>query len=119
MLLAELSGCLTGSGPPAPKSSSASGTGGLGPADGLHPSTAEGAHSPVRPILLLAVRPGGAGKASSGLSLGVNASLKFLKIAGLKLPGQMFGSVGSPTTVTSRVQRELWDSAHYGHAVRC
>jgi hypothetical protein len=34
-----------------------------------------GAHSPVRPILLLAVRPGGAGKASPGLSLGANAGL--------------------------------------------
>ena len=36
----------------------------------------------MRPILLLAVRPGGVEKASSGLSFGVNVGLKFLKIAG-------------------------------------
>jgi len=40
-------------------------------------ATAGGAYSPVRPILLLAVRPGGAEKASPGLSFGVNAGLKF------------------------------------------
>ena len=46
MLLAELSGCLTGSGPPAP----------LGPVDISSRRRLGGAHSPVRPILLLAGR---------------------------------------------------------------
>ena len=45
--------------------------------------------------------------------------VKFLKIAGLEFPSSMFGSVGSPTTVTSRVQRELRDSAHRDYGVRC
>jgi hypothetical protein len=45
-----------------------------------------GAHSPVRPILLLAVRPGGAGKRPPACLWGVNAGLRFLKIAGLKFP---------------------------------
>ena len=46
-----------------------------------------GAHTPpCAPFCCSAVRPGGAEKASPGLSFGVNDGLKFLKIAGLKFP---------------------------------
>jgi hypothetical protein len=53
------------------------------------------------------------------LSMLVNAGLQFLKIAGLKSSAQMFGSVGSPATVTARVQRELRDSTHCRYGVHC
>ena len=63
----------------------------MGPNTGIKPTAAwrrlGGAHAPVRPILLLAVRPVGAEKASPGLFFGVNAGLKFLRSAGLKFAG--------------------------------
>ena len=65
VLLAELSGCLTGSGPPAP----------VGPVDGPPQAPAGGRTLPRAPHFAACCQAGRRREASSGLSFGVNAGL--------------------------------------------
>ena len=55
--------------------------------DDLQQATAGGRTLPRAPHFAACCQAGRRREASSGLSFGVNAGLKFLKIAGLKFPG--------------------------------